>query len=219
MVKEDEQGRGVPIQISEDELVLRKEGISRRSAELFNELNVNEELRKEFIRNPAQLISERVMQHSLPPGQVSAGNRFLFSLLANEKFRTWLKVYSRQLEKEKIPEEERLRAFAEAAIKYGDENIVASLTDLASSGYGIPGITNFAYQFTSGFVTPTSQANEANLSQNFNMSSQQNTSGTGIDSEILINPAILRAILEQLIAQAEELSTLGKLRNITRPIQ
>jgi len=202
--------------MTDEELVLHAEGLSKRSASLFDELQSDEALRDEFIRNPTKVVSEKVTGKPLPAAQASAGNRFLFSLLANDEFRTWMKVYNRRLLRDRPSEEERLKDFAQAIIRYGDENLMASLAELAASGYGIPGITNVAYQCVSGACTPTAQAQDAKYTQNFEAS----TSNTGLgEHDPLINPAVFRSMTEHLITRAKELAMMGELRNLGAKIQ
>lgn len=219
------------IATTDGNLVLSMEGLAKRGAALFTDLNKDETLKDEFVRNPSKVIAERVTQRPLPPAQASASNRFLFSLLANDNFRAWLKVYNRRLERDAPTRDERVRDFADAVMRFGDDNLMASLAELAASGYGIPGITDSAYQFASGFVTPVNQNENANLSQNFNMSSStfsssaSSTSNSGESSRsindplILLNPALVRAITEHLISHAKDLATIGKLRNLSATIE
>lgn len=217
---EPRAGQKLPVQRGNDELILKTEGLAKRGAALFKEVNSDEALRQEFLQNPAKVISERVTKTPLPDGQASASNRFLFALLANDDFRAWMKVFNRRILRDAVDRNTRVREFAEAVIRFGDENVLASLAELAAGGHGIPGITDVAVQFVTGFATPVNQHTKAELSQNFEMSSGQNQRTSGIeDLGELISPAIVRSIIEHLVVRAKELAVMGDLRDLSMPVR
>lgn len=193
-------------------LVLKQEDLRNNMVNLFEELQNDERLRENFIQNPTKLVTTRVVRKQLPPQQESESNRLLFSLLANERILEWLDNYSRSSADNPVSKKQFAQDFAKAVTELDDENITLSLIRNAALGYGIPGLTDVAQQLIinnaagSAVATPVCQPSACDKK------------GFGFGDE-RINPAFARAIIDQLIRYAQDLSQAGRLADLNSSIR
>lgn len=196
-------------------LLLNIRKLRANAINLFEELQENEELAQEFIENPTEIVANRIAQQKIPIQQASEANRLLFSLLANDEMREWLESYPEENAGKRVSKSQFAADFAQAVARIGDKNIHISLLNNAALGYGIPGLTDIAYQIIinnsagSAVATPVSEAQEAKSSQNFN----------GFPSGGNITPAIMRMITERMIEYAIQLRDSGVLANLNQQIR
>ncbi|MFB9241939.1 hypothetical protein ACFFXZ_09710 [Massilia antarctica] len=197
-------------------LVLKKKDLIKNTEQLFERLENDDAARTAFIENPNGVLSGEVLKRTLPEQKISDANRVLFSMLANDRFREWLDDYEARPQGQRVTDAQFSKDFADAVVKYGDSDLIRALFQQAADGFGLPGFHDVAEQFVIGPekstftspATPSTSDKSANSSQNFNNKSTGVQFGWGA----LSNPALLRAIIGQLIAHAKELQASGKLR-------
>lgn len=197
-------------------LVLHHEELRVNTARLFDRLREDEEAQQAFIRDPARHVAEHVLNSELPDQHASDANRVLFEMLANDEFREWLDQYESSPGGERVSDEQFARDFAEAVLKFGDPDLLGSLLAHASNGGRVPGGSVFQ-QFVTGpdrtFVTspatPSTSDQSLNSSQNFN----NNSSGFQFGLGDAVDPAVMRAVTDQIISRAKELKQAGELAN------
>jgi hypothetical protein len=125
----------------ERRLLLENRRLSRRVVTLFNELNEDESLQEAFIESPIEVIGQEVLRKTYNPEQASAVNKFIFSVLANERLQQWSAEYDRENAGRDLTAEQRLQYLAKAFTEFGDPSLMEGLLEMASTGVDIPGLT------------------------------------------------------------------------------
>jgi len=209
-------------------LILNKKDLKQNTIALFKEIESDSALKKSFIKNPTGVLSEKVMKTKPEVQEISDSNRLLFSILANQKFIDWLAAYSKK--NKNVSKDQYAADFIKAAVKFGDKNIISSISKYLTGNGSIPGLGDVAQQFIinnaagTALVTPVNQPStsdqSARSSQNFETSTQSNTRTSGINLGInhLFDPAFMRSTTELLISRAKELSQAGKLKQLNNKI-
>lgn len=192
-------------------LVLKTTDLRKNTRALFAEIENDEKLRKRFIEDPAGVLSQRVFRSKLPSRQASEANRLLFAMLQNNRFVKWVGDYAEKHRGQRVPDDQYARDFAQALLDHGDPAIVTAVMRNALLGFGLPGggpvaqqflINNAAQQAIFAKVNqPASSDQKLRSSQNFN----------GFSLGANVNPAIMRMLLEQLVARAKTLAKEGAL--------
>ena len=193
-------------------LELPIEELQARTKQLFAELDEDPVARSEFLSNPVGRIAALYGVKAEQQAE-AAGTRVLFAMLANDRFRTWLEAYPAERGGKPVDQKQFASDFAQALLDYGDRDIVDNLLHHAAQGYGVPGFEEVFQQLVIGPeksivtspATPSSSSAKVESSQNFEHK------GFGLGEMSVINPAQMRAIMEQLIARAKNLSQAGKL--------
>lgn len=187
-------------------LVLTNRVLSNRTANLFAELVSNESLRDAFIDTPAEIIGKEVLGESFTRQQASAVNRFIYSVLSNEDLLKWVSEYQiDERDKEtsigNIDRHRRTDDLAKAFIKYGDQSLMTSLIEIASTGAIIPGVDN---------ASVIVKADSVAVGNWF----VYKVSGRVFGDDILIlPPAQVQVLAEALVKRAQELKQAGVLAN------
>jgi hypothetical protein len=201
-------------------LLLKVPGLQKKTSALFKELEGSSKLKKSFIQNPSGVLSPKLLGKKVSKQQVSDANRLLFSILANDKFLNWVDSYATENRGKKVSKEQFSRDFADAVLKFGDQNILGSLIQSASRG-GIPGLGGEVFQQLiinnaagQAIATPVNQPSTSDQT----LRSSQNFNGIGFGDLTVINPAVMRAITEQLVDRAKELSRAGTLADLNAEI-
>jgi len=196
-------------------LILKEENLRQNTIALFEELKRDPEARESFIRNPVGQVSANIFQRDVSPQHLSDANRFLFSMLANDKFRQWLDNYPSETNGQKVTREQFSRDFAKALIEYGDQNIFISMLKHASDGFGLPAFSPVAQQLVTGpdKSTATSPATPSTSDQTAHSSSNANSVAFGYGWAV--DPAFMRSIVEQVIAHAKDLASAGQLADLS----
>jgi hypothetical protein len=210
----------VDLKINAKRLVLKRKDLRQNTAALFEELAKDQNARDEFIRNPTGQLVSRVTKQTLPAQQISDANRILFAIMANDEFREWLDNYQTPRSTKKVTEAQFSRDFAEALLKFGDSDLLGALFKYASDGFGLPGFGPVAEQLVIGPdkavatspATPSTSDKSANSSQNFNSNTRQ--TGLNLGDRLNVDPAFMRAIINNLLAHARELKAAGKLTDL-----
>jgi hypothetical protein len=187
-------------------LAVTPKGMRNNLIVLYERLEKSERLRDSFISDPTGHISRRVMQKRLPRQQVSEANRLLFSLLANEKMVRWLKNYRQVSGRGKIDRQKFALDFAKQVQRLGDDNIMAGVIANAARGYGIPGLTNVAYQCV---VNETPNKYDCACTP---------VSKDSIPADLGVRPELVRSMTRHLIRHATDLAAAGKLTDLTAEI-
>jgi len=194
-------------------LELNLNDLRARTKRLFDQLDEDVNARSAFLADPLTHVAE--LYGVTADRQVAnSANRILFTMLSNDRFRTWLECYPAERDGKPIERSEFARDFARALIDYGDPDIIDNLLRHAAEGFGLPGFQEVAQQFVTGpeksvvtpAATPSSSSAKVESSQNFEHK------GFGLGDLSVINPAQFRAIMEQLIERAKQLSEAGELR-------
>lgn len=204
-------------------LVLTKKEIRENMISLFKKMEKNSTLRKSFAKDPVGILTKDVVKTRATASEVSDSNRLLFSLLANNKFLEWLVQYSKA--NKKVSKEQYAIDLIKSAVKFGDKNILASIAKYAASVNSIPGLGPVAQQLLinnaagSIVATPVNQPSTSDQtlhsSQNFN----NNQSGVGFgDLSRVIDPALIRSVVEMLVLKAKELDKKGVLQDVSKRI-
>ncbi|MGC0153737.1 hypothetical protein ACPRNU_14840 [Chromobacterium vaccinii] len=197
-------------------LVLPAAQLRSNAQALFAQLNKDAAARTEFIHNPAGVLATKVGQRQLPPQQVSDVNRLLFSMLANDGFRQWMDDYQASPGGKPVGEEQFSKDFAAAVLKFADADLIRAMFKLASDGFGLPGFGNSAEQLLIGpekslvtpAATPSTSDQTLRSSQNFNGFA----SGLSLGFAGVVDAALLRTVIGQLVDQAKQMQAAGQLR-------
>ncbi len=102
---------------------------------LFEEISNNKRLEEVFAKDPSYVLAKKVLPVSyskLSKQDLSKGNRLLYSILSNKKFKKWLDDYQEKLEKKykktgNVDKEQIKKDLAKGLVKYGDQEIMYSL--------------------------------------------------------------------------------------------
>ena len=184
---------------NEQQLVLKRRGLARRTQTLFQELDRDEQLQRSFIASPAEVIGHELLGESYTPEQATAVNQFLFSVLASDGLRRWSAEYDAAHAGQSITPEQHLHDLAEAFMRHGDASIMKGLMQMAETGVNITGLTQAAL-----FVKQESVA----IGTWF----VYKVSGVNLDDEQPVLPAALvQKIAQQLLRRAQELKRNGQL--------
>lgn len=189
--------------------------LREKTASFFDRLDADSRFRSEFLANPSGTALSNVFGSDAGAQQASAANRVLFAMLANDRFRTWLETYETQRDGKTLTREEFARDFAKAIIDYADRDIIDGLFSHYAEGFGLPGFQDVYEQFVTGpeksivtpAATPSPTTQKTESTQNFEHK------GIGFGDFSAINPAQLRAVMEQLISHAKALSQKGLLKS------
>lgn len=204
-------------------LVLKKEDLRRNTAALFSKLEKDPAERERFIHDPTGQLSEKVVKQKLEGQVISDANRVLFAMLANDQFREWLDAYKARPKGKKVTHEQFSRDFCDAVLKFGDSDLLRAVVKQAGDGSGLPAFSKVAQQLFTGPekstvtspATPSTSDKSANSSQNFN----NKQTGIQLGDTTLVDPALLRAVIGQLMAYAQELKAAGKLADVGATIR
>lgn len=208
------KGGGKRIGKKPEPLVLKKGDLRKNTAALFEKLESDEKLRDRFIQNPVQMLSERVFKQKVPRQTVSESNRFLFSILANERFLDWLAKWKAENRDRKLEKNEFNRAIAGALIEFGDENLGASV--VASN---LAGVRLFGANETQCVCNnPAGTATCTPVDTPSSAKSSSNHDGFGFGDPRDVDPQLVRAITDQLIERAKQLSEEGALADMQQVI-
>lgn len=200
-------------------LILKKADLRRNTAALFDRLAKDTEARDRFIHDPTGQLSAKVIKHKLSDQVSSDANRVLFAMLANEKFREWLGDYpARQKKGKKVTQDQFNHDFCNAVLKFGDSDLLRAVVKQAGD-FGLPAFSKVAQQLFTGpeqsavspAATPSTSDKSAKSSQNFN--------GIALGDTTLVDPALLRAVIGQLLVHAQELQATGKLSDMNATIR
>lgn len=183
----------------EDErrLLLENRKLSRRVATLFIELDEDESLQRAFIESPAEVIGQEVLRKTYTPEQASAVNKFIFSVLANERLQQWSGEYDRENAGRELSTEKRLQDLSRAFAEFGDPSLMEGLLEIASAGVDIPGLTQ-----ASLFIKAESVA----VGNWFVYKVSGRVLG---DDRIVLPAAQVQRIAEQLVTRAQQLKQQG----------
>jgi len=205
-------------------LILKEENLRQNTIALFEELKRDPEARESFIRNPVGQVSANIFQRDVSPQHLSDANRFLFSMLANDKFRQWLDNYPSETNGQKVTREQFSRDFAKALIEYGDQNIFISMLKHASDGFGLPAFSPVAQQLVIGSeqnvvtetrTTGTGLDTPAHISADAPTNVDVHTGSIAFGYGWAVDPAFMRSIVEQVIAHAKDLASAGQLADLS----
>lgn len=196
-------------------LVIKLKDLHKKTATLFERLERDTTLRERFVSNPTGHLVGEVLGYELPKQQLSDANRLLFATLANEKFLAWLDAYDPRPQGGAAPSDKFAKDFAEAVLKFGDGDLLIALLRQSKHGHGIPGLGGEVFQqFVTGpektFVTPAATPSTSDQT----LKSSQNFNGISLGADTAVNPAVLRALVSQLIAHAKELKAQGVLADL-----
>ncbi|HEX9963502.1 MAG TPA: hypothetical protein VGB04_00790 [Allosphingosinicella sp.] len=190
--------------------------LRERTKQLFSDLE-SPQARTDFLTNPLRRIAAL---YDLPVQEQkeASATRVLFSMLANDRFRTWLESYPSHENGKPVERSKFARDFAQALLDYGDDELIGNLLLNAANGHGFIGVEVFQ-QFVTGpektfatpAATPSSSSAKVESSQNFQHK------GFGFGDFAAVNPAQLRAVMEQLIFRAKQLRDSGRLAVRNRP--
>jgi len=130
----------------DDLLVFHYEGLASRSQKFFDALGESDALVEEFVTDPVRILSEQVLPlpESLSDVEIGKANRFLYSLLSNERFMRWAEEWQKEHESAirttgegeearvavQIAREELFRDLAHALWEYGDRETLNSIIGL-----------------------------------------------------------------------------------------
>ena len=205
---------------TDSQLLLKEKNLRNRTISLFKELRKDKLLKEAFIKNPTEVISTKILEKNLDPHQISETNRLLFSLLANENFLKWIDKYSLDNHKRHIDKKQFRQDFANAVIKFDDKNIIASMINHASFGWGIPGV-DIMQQLVINNASGDAVATDVNSpsTSDESLRSSQNFNGIGFGDLRHLNPTFVRTLIEELITYARSLNKLGDLANINSIIR
>jgi hypothetical protein len=133
-----------------DLLILKHQDFRTEVSGFFKELNKDSALRNLFFTNPSLVLRTKLPSLSdinISEPRYESANRVLFSVLSNDKFKTFLKEYQERKNEAierflKSPEDKRAAAeldertmraeVAEALLEFGDKELLSSL--LGASG-------------------------------------------------------------------------------------
>jgi hypothetical protein len=177
-------------------LVLRQRGLSRRLSTLFADLERDPQLQSLFVESPMALLGTEVFGKELTDQQISAANRFLFSVISNQRLHKWATEYS-QIAPSRTPVQQA-EDLARAFIEFGDQALMLGLIELASTGTEIPGLLRAAL-----IVKSETYASGCEKHSWFIVK----VSGLEMDQSVFVLPAsFVRVIAERLVDRAQELS-------------
>lgn len=193
-------------------LVIKLKDLNKKTATLFEHLERDKALHAKFVSNPTGHLVGEVLGYELPEQQVSDANRLLFATLANDKFLAWLDGYEAHPKDGVTPSDKFAKDFADAVLKFGDSDLLLALLRQSANGHGIPGMGGDVFQqFITGpektFVTPAATPSTSDQT----LKSSQNFNGISLGADAVVNPAVLRALVSQLIAHAKDLKGRGVL--------
>jgi hypothetical protein len=191
---------------------------------LYRNLEVDAQLREEFVRNPTGVLANHALLYPISDQAASATNRLLFAMLNNPAFLEWLGSYAMTHAGRPVDPNAAATDLARAILEHAHPDLVAALADFAVHGEAIPGAGfgpishQLVYNNAAGaaIATPVSEANDARSSQNFNHSSAGY--GFSLGGSDIINPTFMRFVIEQMIARARQLSAEGRLADIGQVI-
>lgn len=115
-------------------LILRNDELAAKTGAFHKELKGSPRLQSEFINNPSKVVAQRF----LPPNtateissqRLNNANRVLFSIISNERFRTWAEEYQASLKKTgRIDKSQIVKDFSAAVIRYGDAALVQGIVE------------------------------------------------------------------------------------------
>lgn len=208
------------VRASATPLVIKVKDLPQKTSVLFEKLAQDDTFQARFVSDPSGHVVSELLGQPLPTQQLSDANRVLFATLANDKFREWLEHYDNAPDGKRVSQETFAKDFAKAVLAHGDPDLLQALLKQSTYGHGVPGIGGEVFnQFVTGpdktFVTspatPSTSDQTLRSSQNFESSSQSNSRTTGVffgDASV-INPAVLRSVLSQLISHAKALQAKG----------
>lgn len=100
---------------TEELLILNYRGYSQRLEGLFQKLHTSPSFRELFVKDPAGVFTKEAFpEHHLSPGQITQGNRLLFTLLSHPKFMELRKRFEEKIQVQ-VKEAGEMEASAEAA--------------------------------------------------------------------------------------------------------
>jgi hypothetical protein len=118
-------------------IVLKLKPFKSSAAEIIRDLSDKRILEEEFLIDPAGYLAAKL--HSqfasrIPRGRLNGANRFLFSVMSNEKFLGWLTEYQAQALKSfeedplAIIDKNKVRLdLAKAMVEFGDAEIIGAI--------------------------------------------------------------------------------------------
>lgn len=196
-------------------LVLKPAQLRSNAQALFEQLDKDPHASQDFIHNPAGVLTQKVTQKPLPQQQITDVNRVLFAMLANDGFRQWMDDYESAPGGKPVTQAQFSQDFAKAVLKFGDSDLIRALFQLAGDGFGLPGFGNSAEQLLIGpeksvvtpAATPSTSDQTLKSSQNFNGFATGMQFGFGG----VVDAAVLRAVISQLVTEAKQLQASGQL--------
>ncbi|WP_221091187.1 hypothetical protein [Deinococcus aquaedulcis] len=125
---------------SEDLLRFQGNDVLQKLNLMYQDFRDDPKTVESFVDDPTDFIAKRVLLESQPniiPQAVSRSNKFLFSVLSNERFREWVREYQDELNErfkdpinnnkslgDILPREEVIKKFVEAMYEHGDKDIL-----------------------------------------------------------------------------------------------
>lgn len=196
-------------------LILKMPGLHSGLTKLFRALRKSE-TREQFIHNPAKAISRYLPSLSLTATEVSHANRFLFSILANDKFKSWALSYQQEQMKAyrknpdmKLSRNQITQDLARAYAEFGDKDLLLSLVNPLSLRAAPPksvAISNYIHTHTVILQVGWAIILVVLTAIDFTPIVDRPE-----DVDFALSPAEMGAIADQLIARAKELRKSGAL--------
>lgn len=196
-------------------LILKIPGLQDGLVKLFKELRQPAK-QEQFITSPMKEITRLLPGVRLSASEVSNANRFLFSVLANEQFRTWAHEYqSLQIEKFranpklKLDRTEVMQDLANAYAKFGDQNLLLNLVNPLSARATAPrsvAISHYIHTTTVLLLLGWAVIAVALTVIDFTPFTRP-----AEDFNFALSPAEMRALAEQLVTRSKQLSDSGVL--------
>lgn len=125
------------------QLLIENKDLPKKVNQLLEKVSENEDALNEFVKNPVQVILEELpteIGYNITKANISDGNKLVFSILSNAKFRNWLIEYQKgaEIEMSKPTNSEKsideifskdkiLEDLSSAIFEYGDKEIFKSI--------------------------------------------------------------------------------------------
>uniref|UniRef100_Q01Z15 Uncharacterized protein n=1 Tax=Solibacter usitatus (strain Ellin6076) TaxID=234267 RepID=Q01Z15_SOLUE len=197
-------------------LTLPQKDLRKNTAALFEGLQHDEKARQKFMTNPVGQVAKLVVGRELAPQQESAANRVLFAMLANREFMKWLDEY-RGPGGKPATREQFGRDFAQAVVRFGDQDLFKAVVGQAAAGLGFPG--EVAQQLVTGpeksVATPAATPSTSDQTAH----SSSNANSVAFGDPAVVDPAFMRSIIQQLMDRAQQLKQQGELGNMDAAIR
>ena len=115
-------------------LILRNDELAPKTAAFHKELKASPRLQSEFINNPIKVVAQRFLPQNIADGispqRINNANRVLFSIISNDRFRTWAEEYKVTLKKtDNVDKSQLIKDFSAAVIRYGDAALVQGIVE------------------------------------------------------------------------------------------
>ena len=192
-------------------LVLHHDGLRVSVAELFALANEDAEIRQLLLENPSRVILEAILPKgtkAIPAQRLSEANRFLMSVLANDGFRKWAAAYQATLSSTDPRTIDKLAVAQDVAAafgKYGDTSLTVSLANQTSLDAGPQEYDKEVEVSVETYIVAVAVLVLVIVLIDFNVENKLTA------AEGRMTPAELRSIADQLVNQAKQKHTAGRL--------